>query len=312
MATSGSTNYTVTRSDLIDHAFRLLSVYGEDESVSTEDTNLAATSLNLMIKSWLNQGIHLWTETEATGVLTKDIPSYLISSSTGRFSNAVVETSLSAAEAASQTILSVTDPQNIAASDTIGILLDDGTIDWTTVASTTSTTVTVDDALTGAAASGNRVYAYTSRINRPTDISQIRVRNDSDTDQELRRISRKEYYAISDKYSSGVPQVYYYDPQLSGGVLNVWPAPENAKLRLKMTYQRTLEDMDAAADNLDFPIEWAETIAYNLAVRLASIKDREEKLQVVGPIAGQLLEAAKSYDNEKASLKIHPATDWTR
>lgn len=308
MATSGSTNFNVTRSDIIDHAFRLLAIYGEQESVSSEDTALASRSLNMMVKTWQVQGLHLWTETEATGILSEAIPSYLISSTAGHFSEIMVETSISADEASGQTVLSVTNTDNISANDYIGVVLDDGSIHWTTVVSKGASTVTVADAISDDATAGNRVYSYTYKLARPMHISDVRVRNDSDVDVSVRRISRKEYYNIPDKYTTGLPMVWYYDTQLSGGTLHLWPAPESANIRVKMSFQRTLEDFDSGVDNPDFPVEWSEALAYGLAVRLAPMFSAEEKLAVIAPIASDLLEGLKDWDNEKTSLFVRPDT----
>jgi len=308
MATSGSTNFNVTRSDIIDHAFRLLAIYGEQESVSSEDTALASRSLNMMVKTWQVQGLHLWTETEATGILSEAIPSYLISSTAGHFSEIMVETSISADEASGQTVLSVSNTDNISANDYIGVVLDDGSIHWTTVVSKGASTVTVADAISDDATAGNRVYSYTYKLARPMHISDVRVRNDADVDVSVRRISRKEYYNIPDKYTTGLPMVWYYDTQLSGGTLHLWPAPESANIRVKMSFQRTLEDFDSGSDNPDFPVEWSEALAYGLAVRLAPMFSTEEKLAVIAPIASDLLEGLKDWDNEKTSLFVRPDT----
>jgi len=308
MATSGSTNFNVTRSDIIDHAFRLLAIYGEQESVSSEDTALASRSLNMMVKTWQVQGLHLWTETEATGILSEAIPSYLISSTAGHFSEIMVETSISADEASGQTVLSVSNTDNISANDYIGVVLDDGSIHWTTVVSKGASTVTVADAISDDATAGNRVYSYTYKLARPMHISDVRVRNDSGVDVSVRRISRKEYYNIPDKYTTGLPMVWYYDTQLSGGTLHLWPAPESANIRVKMSFQRTIEDFDSGVDNPDFPVEWSEALAYGLAVRLAPMFSAEEKLAVIAPIASDLLEGLKDWDNEKTSLFVRPDT----
>jgi hypothetical protein len=307
MATSGSINFNMNRSEIIDHAFRLLSIYGEQETVSAEDSIVATKVLNMMVKTWQTSGIHLWLETEATGALTDGIPSYLLAStSSSRFSDTMVESSLSAAEASGQTVLSITDTDNIAVNDNIGVVLDDGTVHWSTVSAVTSTTATIAVALTDDAASGNRVYVYTYDLSRPVKISSVRLRDDNDLDTCLRLMSRQEYFRINNKSYQGVPTSYYYDPQLGGGVLYLYPTPNSANLRAKITYQRSFEDFDDGSDTPDFPVEWTETLAYNLAVRLASIFDREDKLAVVAPIAAELLETLKGWDNESGSIYIGP------
>lgn len=67
------------------------------------------------------------------------------------------DTTLSGNEAGGQTILSVVSETGFSASDYVGITLDDDTQHQTTVASTGVGTITVDDALPSAAASGKAV-----------------------------------------------------------------------------------------------------------------------------------------------------------
>lgn len=73
------------------------------------------------------------------------------------FLDSTADTTLDANEASGQTILSVADETLFEAGDTVRITLNSGGIDQTTVASIGTGTITVDDALTGAADSGNRV-----------------------------------------------------------------------------------------------------------------------------------------------------------
>lgn len=74
-----------------------------------------------------------------------------------QYVSTATSTTLSGNEATGQTVLSVTDETGFSASDKIGIVLNDGTMDMTTVASTAAGQITVDDALTGDADSGNAV-----------------------------------------------------------------------------------------------------------------------------------------------------------
>lgn len=73
-------------------------------------------------------------------------------------------TTLSGDEALGQTELSVTSNAWFAANDGIGITLSGGTVQWTTVAATGAGTVTVNDALTGAASSGAVVYKHIAKV----------------------------------------------------------------------------------------------------------------------------------------------------
>ena len=71
-----------------------------------------------------------------------------------------VDTTLSAEEAAGQTVLSVTDSTGMSVGDKVGIVLTAGTIDWTYITVVAAGAITVNTALTGVAASGNAVYTF--------------------------------------------------------------------------------------------------------------------------------------------------------
>ena len=310
MATSGSSNFNQTRDEIIKDALLLINVIDAEESVEAEDAAYASRVLNRMIKAWQAQGIHMWTETEATVFFAADTVQYSLGSSADHASNTVVETTLGGDEAASQTVLTVTSSTGMTAADNVGIELDDGTIQWTTIVSVDSSTqITVTAALTSAAGSGNAVYTYTTRLGRPLDIIDARLRDQDDLDRRMTRISREDYMAQPDKTTESQPLHYFYDPQLTNGQLYIWPEPSNMKERLKITYRRSIEDFDDADDNPDLPQEWLEAIVYNLAVRLASAFGMSQKvLQDVGPLAGQFLENMRAWDHDKTSIKFIPDT----
>jgi hypothetical protein len=76
-----------------------------------------------------------------------------------------LETTLDAAEASGQTVLSVASTANFAAAQTIFVQLDNDTYHQSTISSfVTNDTVTIADALPSAAASGNKVRVVRSTI----------------------------------------------------------------------------------------------------------------------------------------------------
>jgi len=61
MSTSGVTNFTVTRDQVIQAALRGLSVLEEGAEPTAAATSNASFALNLIIKNWQKDGIKLWT-----------------------------------------------------------------------------------------------------------------------------------------------------------------------------------------------------------------------------------------------------------
>lgn len=297
----------MTRDDVINDSLTLLGVLGEGQTVSADDVVVYSRALNRMIKEWQAQGIQLWGEQEGTVFLDKTSESYSLSSSGSHASNTVVETTLSAAEALGQTQLSVTSSAGMTAGDYIGIELTAGTRDWTTIVSVDSSVlVTITVALTGAAPSGATVYTYTTRLARPLDITSVRLRDSSNQDMVVEKISREEYFNIYDKSNAGSPINYAYNPGLStgAGTLYVWPVNDEIDDRLKITYRRSIEDMDAASNDFDFPVEWLNALVWNLALQIAPMAGKTQKLDVIAPMAAQFFNNMKSANSETGSLYI--------
>lgn len=314
MATSGSIDFKSTRQTLIEDAMYMIEALGVGETLSSEDMSLGSRTLNRMLKAWTADGIQLWKTSTATVFLEKGQKEYTLGSSSGdQASESVVNTTLGAAEASGQTVITVTSSTGMTAADIVGIVLDDDTIHWSTISSVDSSTqITIADATTGAAASGNRVYTYTTLLVKPMAIHHVLRRNSSNVDTEMGRLSYDDYQMQPTKSSSGTPTQYLVVPKTDTTKLFVWPAPENSNLTLEILFTKQLEDMDANADDLDLPQEWEEAVIYNLAVRLAAFYNKEEKLNGLAVMAQMAKEKALSWDNEQASIYLMPSNGGDR
>jgi hypothetical protein len=140
---------------------------------------------------------------------------------------------------------------------------------------------------------------------RPLRISSARV-SVGGVETPLVEMSRQEYFDLPLKTTTGRPSAFYYDPQLSLGKIYLWPTvATGVTATLKFTYQRSLEDFDAAANEPDFPQEWLECLAYNLAARLAP-KFGTTVSPEVAAIAISSLEDLMGWDREPASVFFQP------
>jgi len=313
MATSGSVNYTQTRNEIISDAYQLIGVKGVGRTISAEDQTFAENMLNKMVKAWQAKGIHLWAKQEGYLFGAKDTAEYQLgnTSSDARATTRTdaIITELSTDEAASSTVLGVDDSTGMAASDIIGIELDDNTTHWDTIASVDSSTqVTITTGLASAAATNKNVYAFTSRINKPLRIHSMRRKTGvgaNATTIPMLELSQQEYFDIPNKDMSGIPTHYYYNPSISNGRLYMWPKPDRTEYHFEFTFDRMLEDFDASTDNADFPVEWLECITYQLAYRLAPAFGKDKN--VVQPEASLMLDDLLNWDTEVTSLKLMPA-----
>jgi hypothetical protein len=303
MATSGSVDFTISRNDILNSALTLCGYLDPDATASGNDYTNSARMLNLMVKAWMSKGINLWAMKEATLFLAEGTAAYSLGPSGTHCTNTYVQTTLSTDEATSSTSIGLTAFAGMSASDNIGIVLDDGSIHWTTISGAPGATTTIATGLASAATSGNVVFTYTAKINRPQRIISAYRRSISGQDTPIELIARGDYADLSNKSTTGKPIQAFFDPQLTAGSLYLWPTPDLTTDVVRFWYSRPLEDFDAATDNPDFPIEWGEALIYGLAERLCDFyRAPIATKQMLKAEAMEKLYEAQSYDREPVSV----------
>ena len=78
MTTSNSTNFTVTREDIINRALRLIGVLAQGETASTDQVSEANIALNSLVKAWQADGMSLWAIKQYSVPLTSGVSAYNI------------------------------------------------------------------------------------------------------------------------------------------------------------------------------------------------------------------------------------------
>lgn len=272
MAVSGSTNFSVTRDDIINEALEMLGVLGEGELANTNQLTSASRTLNMMTKAWQADGLNLFAVERMYLFTEKLQEEYSLSATTtDHVTTDFTETTVAVAAIAGASTITVTDATGILDGDQIGIA--SGTdVQWTTVNGTPAANViTLTDTLTVAVDVNAIVYAFTTVADRPMKVMEAYIHlASSNTDIPIGKISRRYYNQLSVKDNVGIINQFYYDPQVSAGQLFVWPTTDDEKNYIVMFVQRTLDDLDAGTDNPDFPQEWYLPLTLNLAVLLAT------------------------------------------
>ena len=313
MTTSGVYNLNQTAADLIQESLDLLQVAADGETISTSLTNRSLTTLNIMLKEWQAQGLHLWTYTEGSLFLKKGVPDYDFS--TARVVNDFSQTTLSADASATDTVITVSDSSIFSDGDAIGVIQDDLDAFWTTVnGAPVGDSVTLTDPLTQDAASGNVVFQYDPAVDF-IPVSRIRDdirRFDARNQFEIRvsTESRKDYFQLPDKFQEGAPVIAYYSRQNTAskndaGVMTVWDAPDTSNWVMNFTYERQLEIITADTQNVDFPEYYNSAIVYGLANRLKTKLGASPALsQELSVKADETLQQALAYDNAVYDFEV--------
>lgn len=144
---------------------------------------------------------------------------------------------------------------------------------------------------------------------RPLNVQYAYRRNNSNVDTELLRISVQEYWQLPNKSTTGTPTQYAFDPQLGNSVFYVWPAESAANTtNFYLQCDMPFDDMDAAANNFDFPVEAQNAIDWGLAAELAP--EYGQDLNFISYVTQKAeMEKQKwiSGDQEAASVYFRPA-----
>ena len=311
MATSGSTSFTLSTLQVIERAFAKIDVKVAEQPLQSDEQQDGIDSLNLMIKAWGAQGLHLWTKDE--GILFLDVGKTDFNlGPTGdeacQFDDFIASTTTSD-KVATDVVIDVIDTTDMVIGDKIGVELDDNTRHWTTILTVDSLIqVTLTDALPSDSKSGSTVFTFTNLIQRPQRIlSYRRKKFGQDNEIPVLSWSRDEYFNQVNKLSRGTVVNCYYSPQLNDGRLYVWQTASNVNDLIRFTFERPMDIITIGDDNLDFPEEWLEAIIYGLAFRLADDYNVPlAKADRIGQKANQFLDDLLGWDEEMESLNLQP------
>lgn len=266
MATSGSIDFTVTRDDIITEALLQVGVLAEGDSPTSDQLTANSRLLNMMVKSWQAEGLNLFAVETLYVFLEKNKTQYSLGPSGDKFTSSFVHTEVSTAASSTDTTIDVDSISGISSGDNIGVELDGGTLQWTTVNGAPSgSTITLTDALTDDVSVDATVYTYTTAGNRPMSIHNSVIRNKDEVDTSVDIIARTEWAELSQKTTDGSISQIYFDPQVGTAYVNVYPQSDSETDILVLWVQRTLEDFDAASDDADFPQEWYLALTFGLA-----------------------------------------------
>lgn len=304
MASSGSVDFTVNRDEIIKDAMFEIGALGDSETPADADIQLYARYLNRLVKQWQGQadfapGLKMWSRKRATLYLQDEENSYSLGPSGDHWAVSPVETTLSAAAGSGASTITVTSATGISSGMYIGIVQDDNVIHWTTVNGAPSgSTVTLTAVTTADASAGASVFAYTTKARRPLQFLSVLHRTSANIDMPMYQMTLKEYENLPNKTLTSVPSMYYYEAQLTDGVIYLNYAPSYTSSRLACVYLSAIEDFDAATDTPDYPQSWMRALHYGLAVDIwGTVRQGEPTKRLVG-LRDEAIAIARNQDPE--------------
>lgn len=311
MATSGTTTFSQARDSLVLDSLVDTGIIGVGYVPDANTTEFAQRTLNLMLKTWMAEGLHLWKVKDFTLFLEKSDNTYLLGPSGDNWTiDTIVSTQIKTAAVSGATSIDIDSTTGITAGDYIGIEVDDGTMHWTTVVSITdSDTLVITTGIDDDAAIDNRVFTYTTKAARPTALHDLRVKDEDNNERPVNLISRNEYGNFSVKTDTGDPSNFYFQPTTTNATLKCYVSPSRCTDRLVGSAEFHIEDLTASNHDFDCPQEWLLPIRLNLGVLLmpaASAGSTEFK--ILKSLAQEYKDMVLGWDREQVSSFIEPTT----
>jgi hypothetical protein len=303
--------YTKTAGDLIRASLRDAGIVAAQLPIQAVDFALAQATLNDVLASWQALGINLWRETEALLPLNASQTEYSLGAGGAHcFTSYNYSTASSAISAAAVSIPMVSSA-GMTIGDFIGIELADGTRQWSNIVSipdSTHVTITAGG-LTSDANSGASIYAYTTKIDRPLRILDVRCATTFTGDEIIStQASRQRYYQTPNKTNTGsIVSEWYYSPQLTNGKLSVWSPAQNCVTLLRFTFVKPQYVPEDQSDLVLIPSEWFLPLKWALASELGVTYAIDvNRLVTIQQKAASSLELALSNDSEDEYFSIQP------
>ena len=159
---------------------------------------------------------------------------------------------------------------------------------------------------TQALTSGTATYNLNTNV---IDILSVVVRRSS-TDFAMERISRSTYLGIPTKSTTGRPNQFFLDRQITP-VLKIWPTPENSTDTIIFDALKRMDDADTFINTMDMPFRFFPCLAAGLAYYI-SMKRAPNRTQMLKAVYEEEFQRAMTEDRDRASFNVVPQYEYFR
>ena len=157
---------------------------------------------------------------------------------------------------------------------------------------------------TQALTSGTATYNLNTNV---IDILSVVVRRSS-TDFAMERISRSTYLGIPTKSTTGRPNQFFLDRQITP-VLKIWPTPENSTDTIIFDALTRMDDADTFINTMDMPFRFFPCLAAGLAYYI-SMKRAPNRTQMLKAVYEEEFQRAMTDDRDRASFNVVPQYEY--
>lgn len=141
------------------------------------------------------------------------------------------------------------------------------------------------------------------------DVLSVVIRRDG-TDYQMERLSRDEFLSIPNKTTTGRPNQFFLDRQLTPN-LKIWPVPENSTDVIYYDALTRIQDADVYTNTLDMPFRFYPCLAAGLAYYI-SLKRAPNRTQLLKAVYEEEFERAATEDRDRSSFNVVPDFQYFR
>ena len=142
----------------------------------------------------------------------------------------------------------------------------------------------------------------------PIDVLDVFIRetvSSETTDLPMTRLSRAEYSHIVNKSSTGKPNQFFIDKQITPKI-SVWPTPDKSSTyTVGMNVLTRMDDSDSATNTMEVPFRFYPCLTAGLAYYI-SMKRAPERTAMLKSMYEEEFTRALSQDEDRASFRISP------
>ena len=142
------------------------------------------------------------------------------------------------------------------------------------------------------------------------DVLSVVVRV-SGTDYSLLRLSRDDYITIPTKTSTGRPNQFFLDRQITPN-LKLWPVPDSStSYTIYYDALTRMDDADIYTNTMDMPFRFYPCLAAGLAYYL-SLKKNPQRTPLLKSVYEEEFQRAADEDRDRASFNVVPSVGYYR
>lgn len=141
------------------------------------------------------------------------------------------------------------------------------------------------------------------------DVLDVVVRR-SNTDYQIDRISRTEYFTLPNKTTQGRPSQFFFDRTITP-TMYLWASPQNSTDQIRYYYVRRMQDADTLTNTTDIPFRFLPCMVAGLAYYLA-MKRAPERMGMLKTVYDEEFQRAADEDIDRVPLKLQPGRPYLR